>query len=123
MRSRRPEVAVVGGSGLYEFLEDPEQIAVSTPYGDPSAPVSVGEVAGRAVAFLPRHGRHHEFPPHRVNYRANMWALRALGVRRVLAPWSRSAADGAAVRRTAMAWPDGLPSSVTTLTRLSAWRT
>jgi 5'-methylthioadenosine phosphorylase len=86
MHPGRPEVAIVGGSGFYEFLEDPEQIAVSTPYGDPSAPVSVGEVAGRAVAFLPRHGSHHELPPHRVNYRANMWALRALGVRRVLAP-------------------------------------
>ena len=80
------EVAVIGGSGFYEFLSDPQVCVVSTPYGDPSAPIAVGDVAGRAVAFLPRHGRHHEFPPHRVNYRANMWALRSLGVRRILAP-------------------------------------
>jgi 5'-methylthioadenosine phosphorylase len=59
---------------------------VSTPYGPPSAPVTVGEVGGRRVAFLPRHGRHHEYPPHRVNYRANLWALRELGVRRVFGP-------------------------------------
>lgn len=77
---------MIGGSGFYEFLEDPQQVSVATPYGDPSAPVSVGTLGGRAVAFLPRHGRHHEFPPHRVNYRANMWALRSLGVCRVLAP-------------------------------------
>jgi 5'-methylthioadenosine phosphorylase len=80
------EVAVIGGSGLYEFLDAPQTIEVSTPYGSPSADIAIGEVAGRAVAFLPRHGSRHEFPPHRVNYRANLWALRAVGVRRVLAP-------------------------------------
>ncbi len=80
------EIAVIGGSGFYEFLTDPQEMAVTTPYGEPSAPVAVGQVAGRDVAFLPRHGRHHEFPPHRVNYRANIWALRSLGVRRILAP-------------------------------------
>lgn len=84
--SSRADVAVIGGSGFYSFLDTPEQIAVDTPYGDPSAPVAVGEVAGRRVAFLPRHGRHHEYPPHLVNYRANLWALRSLGVRQVLAP-------------------------------------
>ena len=84
--SSRADVAVIGGSGFYSFLDDPEQVEVSTPYGDPSAPVSVGEVGGRRVAFLPRHGRHHEYPPHRINYRANLWALRSLGVRQVLAP-------------------------------------
>jgi 5'-methylthioadenosine phosphorylase len=82
----RADVAVIGGSGFYSFLDDPEQVSVETPYGDPSAPVSVGEVAGRAVAFLPRHGPGHEYPPHLINYRANLWALRALGVRQVLAP-------------------------------------
>ena len=80
------EVAVIGGSGFYSFLDDPDTHPVSTPYGEPSAPVSVGSVAGRRVAFLPRHGPHHEFPPHRINYRANAWALRSLGVRQVLAP-------------------------------------
>ena len=84
--SSRADVAVIGGSGFYSFLDDPEHVDVVTPYGDPSAPVSVGEVGGRRVAFLPRHGRGHELPPHRINYRANLWALRSLGVRQVLAP-------------------------------------
>jgi len=77
---------VIGGSGFYEFLDDPVSRIVETPYGQPSAPVSVGEVAGRKVAFLPRHGEGHRFPPHAINYRANLWALRSLGVRQVLAP-------------------------------------
>jgi 5'-methylthioadenosine phosphorylase len=80
------DVAVIGGTGFYSFLDDPVDHPVDTPYGAPSAPVSVGEVAGRRVAFLPRHGRHHELPPHAINYRANLWALRSLGVRQVLAP-------------------------------------
>jgi 5'-methylthioadenosine phosphorylase len=86
MSSPVAEVAVIGGSGFYSFLDDPEQHPVETPYGDPSAPVSVGTLAGRRVAFLPRHGANHEFPPHLINYRANLWALRSLGVRQVLAP-------------------------------------
>ncbi len=77
---------MIGGSGFYSFLEEPEDAVVPTPYGEPSAPISIGEVGGRRVAFLPRHGRGHEYPPHRINYRANLWALRALGVRQVLAP-------------------------------------
>lgn len=77
---------MIGGSGFYEFLDDPTEVSLSTPYGDPSAPIAIGEVAGRPVAFLPRHGKGHEFPPHRINYRANMWALRSLGVQQVLAP-------------------------------------
>ena len=79
-------IAVVGGSGFYEFLEDAEEIKIDTPFGSPSDLIAVGEVAGRRVAFLPRHGRDHRFPPHKIPYRANMWALRSLGVRRVLAP-------------------------------------
>jgi 5'-methylthioadenosine phosphorylase len=79
-------VAVIGGTGFYSFLEATEEVTVRTPYGDPSAPVTTGEVGGRRVAFLPRHGRDHEYPPHRINYRANLWALRSLGVRQVLAP-------------------------------------
>jgi 5'-methylthioadenosine phosphorylase len=86
MDTRRAEVAVIGGTGFYSFLDQPEEVQVDTPYGAPSAPVSVGTVAGRRVAFLPRHGGHHEFPPHRIPYRANLWALRSLGVRQVLAP-------------------------------------
>ena len=80
------EIAVTGGTGFYSFLDDPVEHAVTTPYGEPSASVSVGTVAGRSVAFVPRHGPHHDFPPHGINYRANAWALRSLGVRQVLAP-------------------------------------
>jgi 5'-methylthioadenosine phosphorylase len=84
--SSRADVAVIGGSGFYSFLDEPEPVAVSTPYGHPSAPVAIGEVGGRRVAFLPRHGPNHEYPPHLINYRANLWALRSLGVRQVLSP-------------------------------------
>lgn len=80
------EVGVIGGSGFYAFLDDAHEVEVSTPYGPPSDPVTVGELAGRSVAFLPRHGRDHRFPPHRVPYLANAWALRALGVQQILAP-------------------------------------
>lgn len=96
----RPEVAVIGGSGFYTFLDDAYEIQVDTPYGPPSAPVSVGSVDvpdprgsaargdadRRLVAFLPRHGPEHRYPAHQVNYRANLWALRSVGVRQVLAP-------------------------------------
>lgn len=84
--STRAEIGVIGGSGLYEFLEDFETVEVDTPYGRPSDPLVVGEVEGRSVAFVARHGKGHRFPPHRVNYRANLWALRAVGARHVLAP-------------------------------------
>ncbi len=80
------DVAVIGGSGFYSFLDDAREIPVTTPFGDPSEPVTVGQVAGRRVAFLPRHGRDYRLPPHRVNYRANLWALRAVGARQVLGP-------------------------------------
>ena len=80
------EIGVFGGSGFYSFLDDVEEVAVETPYGKPSAPVAIGEVGGKRVAFLPRHGRSHELPPHRIPYRANVWALRELGARRVLGP-------------------------------------
>jgi 5'-methylthioadenosine phosphorylase len=80
------DIGVIGGSGLYEFLDDADEITVDTPYGRPSDPLVIGEVAGRRVAFVPRHGRRHQFPPHRIPYRANLWALRSIGVRQVLAP-------------------------------------
>ena len=79
-------IGVFGGSGLQTFLDDVELVPVDTPYGPPSAAVAIGHVGGRGVAFLPRHGMSHELPPHRINYRANLWAFRSLGVRRVIAP-------------------------------------
>lgn len=80
------EVAIIGGTGFYEFLAEPTEVQTSTPYGDASGPVSIGRVGDRAVAFLPRHGAGHTLPPHLINYRANLWLLRSLGVRQVLAP-------------------------------------
>src|SRR3954468_2291131 len=80
------EIGVIGGSGLYALLEGAEEVEVSTPYGPPSDPITVADVGGRRVAFLPRHGRDHRYPPHKIPYRANIWALRALGVRQILAP-------------------------------------
>ncbi|WP_217998450.1 S-methyl-5'-thioadenosine phosphorylase [Actinomadura rubrobrunea] len=80
------EIAVIGGSGFYSFLDDVEEVEVDTPFGAPSDRIALGVLGDRRVAFLPRHGRDHRFPPHRIPYRANMWALRSLGVRRVLAP-------------------------------------
>ncbi|MEV4433963.1 S-methyl-5'-thioadenosine phosphorylase [Streptomyces sp. NPDC049555] len=80
------EIGVIGGSGFYSFLDDVTEVTVQTPYGAPSDSLFVGELAGRRVAFLPRHGRGHSVPPHRINYRANLWALRSVGVRQVMGP-------------------------------------
>ncbi len=80
------EIGVIGGSGFYSFLEDVSEVRVETPYGPPSDSLHVGELAGRQVAFLPRHGSGHTVPPHKINYRANLWALRSVGVRQVLGP-------------------------------------
>ena len=80
------EIGVFGGSGFYDFLDDPEEVALDTPYGAPSAPFTIGTIGGRRVAFLPRHGRDHEFPPHTVPYRANVWGMKELGVTRLFAP-------------------------------------
>ena len=82
----RAEIGVIGGSGFYDFLEGAERVHVDTPFGDPSDDLVVGELRGRRVAFVARHGKGHRFPPHLVPYRANLWALRSLGVRQVLAP-------------------------------------
>jgi 5'-methylthioadenosine phosphorylase len=80
------DIAVIGGSGLYALLDGAEEHPVETPYGAPSDPVTVATVAGRPVAFLPRHGKDHRYPPHRIPYRANLAALHQIGVRQVLAP-------------------------------------
>lgn len=80
------EIGVFGGSGFYAFLDDPEEVTIDTPYGAPSASLTVGTIGGRRVAFLPRHGPDHEYPPHRVPYRANVWAMKEIGVTRLFAP-------------------------------------
>jgi 5'-methylthioadenosine phosphorylase len=82
----RAEIGVFGGSGFYSLLDDVREIKVDTPYGPPSDSFFLAEVSGRRVAFLPRHGRRHTIPPHRINYRANVWAMRSLGVKAVISP-------------------------------------
>ena len=82
----RADIGVFGGSGFYSFLEDTETVDIDTPYGRPSAPPVIGEIGGRRVAFIPRHGRKHEFPPHAVPYRANLWAMQELGVGQIIGP-------------------------------------
>ncbi len=79
-------IGIIGGSGLYkmEGLTDVEEIRISTPFGDPSDAIVVGTLEGRRVAFLPRHGRGHRIMPSEVNYRANIWALKSLGVERII---------------------------------------
>jgi len=75
------QVGIIGGSGIYDpgIVEDPVEVRVYTPYGEPSDFITVGSIGGVRVAFLPRHGRGHRIPPHKINYRANIWALKALG--------------------------------------------
>jgi 5'-methylthioadenosine phosphorylase len=80
------EIGVFGGSGFYAFLDDVERVEVETPYGKPSAPITIGEVGGKRVAFLPRHGERHELPPAQIPYRANVWAMKELGARRIIGP-------------------------------------
>jgi len=86
-------IGVIGGSGLYELFEPgtADEVDVDTPFGPTSSPISIGTMAGRRVAFLTRHGREHSVAPHRINHRANLWALRSLGVRAVV---SSSAVGG-----------------------------
>lgn len=82
----RADIGVFGGSGFYEFLDDVEEVWLDTPYGMPSDRVAIAEIGGRRVAFLPRHGRDHRLPPHKINYRANLWAMKELGVSRIFGP-------------------------------------
>jgi 5'-methylthioadenosine phosphorylase len=84
--AERAEIGVFGGSGFYSLLEDVREVKVDTPYGPPSDSYFLATVGGRRVAFLPRHGRRHTIPPHKIDYRANVWGMRALGVKAVLAP-------------------------------------
>ncbi|MGH2366331.1 MAG: S-methyl-5'-thioadenosine phosphorylase [Chloroflexota bacterium] len=88
MATLSAEIGVFGGSGFYSFLENCQEVRLDTPYGAPSDKLAVGEIAGRRVAFLPRHGREHQVPAHAVNYRANIYAMKELGVKRIIAPCS-----------------------------------
>jgi len=88
VKERKAEIGVFGGSGLYniEGATVLEEIKVETPFGMPSDLITIVEIAGKRVAFLPRHGRKHQYPPHKIPYKANIWAMKVLGVERILAP-------------------------------------
>ena len=88
MTAGEAQIGILGGSGFYSLAEELGPVEIETPYGPPSAAPRVGRFAGRDVAFLARHGEKHEYPAHRVPYRANLWALGSLGVRTLLAPFS-----------------------------------
>jgi 5'-methylthioadenosine phosphorylase len=80
------EIGIFGGSGFYDWLGTADEIEIATPYGPPSGSIALAEVGGRAVAFLPRHGPNHEVSAPFVNYRANVWAMHELGVKRIIGP-------------------------------------
>lgn len=80
------DVGIFGGSGLYSLFAKMQKITLDTPFGPPSAPVMLGTHRGVSIAFLPRHGGKHEFPPHKIPYQANLWAFKKLGVKRIIAP-------------------------------------
>ncbi len=84
--SKKADIGIFGGSGFYNFVDKVEEVTVETPYGSPSDSVFITEIEGKRVAFLPRHGRKHTIPPQMINYRANLWAMKELGVTRIISP-------------------------------------
>ncbi len=80
------EVGVFGGSGFYELIDDIKEVSVETPYGAPSDKIALGKIGDKKVAFMPRHGKQHTLPPHKINYRANIWAMKSIGVSRLISP-------------------------------------
>ncbi|HEX7712470.1 MAG TPA: S-methyl-5'-thioadenosine phosphorylase [Bacillota bacterium] len=83
---KEAQIGIFGGSGFYSLLDRVEEVAVQTPYGAPSDRIAIAEIAGKKVAFLPRHGKNHQHPPHMINYPANLWAMKSLGVRQIIGP-------------------------------------
>lgn len=81
---KQAEIAIIGGSGFYDLASGLKEIKVETPYGSPSDKIALGKIADKKVAFLPRHHKAHDVPPHQINYRANIWALKELGVSRII---------------------------------------
>lgn len=82
----RAEIGVFGGSGFYSLFKKSKTLNLNTPYGKPSSEITIAEIYGRKVAFLPRHGKNHEFPPHKIPYKANIYAFKELGVERIISP-------------------------------------
>ena len=84
----KAEIGIFGGTGIYDsgLLENPQEIDIDTPYGKPSDKITIGIFNGRKIAFLPRHGKKHTIPPHMINFKANIWAFKELGITRIIAP-------------------------------------
>ena len=80
------DIGVFGGSGFYSFLEDIKEVKMETPYGMPSDSLFIGKIGPHRVAFMPRHRRDHSILPHLINYRANVWAMKQVGCKRVISP-------------------------------------
>ena len=82
------EIGIFGGTGIYDsgLLKESNEVTVETPYGKPSDSITVGIFKEKKIAFMPRHGRKHTIPPHMINYRANIWAFKELGIKRIIAP-------------------------------------
>ncbi len=89
----RATIGVFGGSGFHQLFTEAEEVHIETPYGNPSDVITIAELGGQSVAFLPRHGRGHRLPPHQIPYRANLWAMKELGVERILAPCAAGSLD------------------------------
>ena len=82
------EIGIFGGTGIYdsELLQDSKEITIETPYGKTSDTITIGEFEGKRIAFMPRHGKKHSIPPHLINYCANIWAFKELGITRIISP-------------------------------------
>ncbi|MBD3359991.1 MAG: S-methyl-5'-thioadenosine phosphorylase [Candidatus Buchananbacteria bacterium] len=86
MVEQKAQIGVFGGSGFYDLLDNSDELELKTEFGQPSAKIRLGKIAGKKVAFLPRHGDKHTIPPHQVNYKANIEAFKQLGVKQIIAP-------------------------------------
>jgi len=86
--NQEAEIGIFGGTGIYDsgLLTNSEEISIDTPYGKTSDTITIGNFNGRKIAFLPRHGKKHSIPPHMINFRANIWAFKELGIKRIIAP-------------------------------------
>ena len=94
MTEMKAEIGVFGGSGFYSLMDDFCEVKLDTPYGAPSDSIAIGTISGKRVAFLPRHGKNHQFPPHVIPYGANIWAMKQLGVTRIIGPTCVGAKTG-----------------------------
>jgi len=82
----KADIGVFGGSGFYDLLDNAQEVCIETPFGAPSDNITLGRIGDKTVAFLPRHGKKHNLPPHEINYRANLWAMKSLGISRIISP-------------------------------------